>query len=104
MNYEINYNGGWIVPSNSTILANSVIPNYSELGHRCMWLGVTVESWLTLANVNGSGRQIKVIKHTNGVKIEAGYFIGTDVEFLAKAKSEGKLRYVAIIRAVVEAL
>lgn len=35
MNYELNTEGGWIVPDNSTIPANSVIPSYSELGNGC---------------------------------------------------------------------
>ena len=134
MNYELNTNGGWIVPSNSTIPANTAIPSYSELGDYCklgnycklgdgcklgyccklgdgcklgdccIWLGVTVESWLTLANVDGTGRQVKVVKHTSGIKIEAGCFIGTLEEFTTKAESEGKLRYVAVIKAIAEVL
>ena len=74
------------------------------LGFGCTWLGVTVESWLTLANVDGTGRQVKVVKHAGGIKIEAGCFIGTLEEFTSKAESEGKLRYVAVIKAIAEVL
>ena len=74
------------------------------LGDGCTWLGVTVESWLTLANVDGTGRQVKVVKHAGGIKVEAGCFIGTLEEFTVKAESEGKLRYVAVIKAIAEVL
>jgi hypothetical protein len=56
-----------------------------------------------LANVDGSNRQIKIVRSDEGeIKIEAGCFIGTLDEFIAKAKSEGKLRYVAVISAIAE--
>ena len=74
-----------------------------EIGYGCTWLGVKVKSWLTLANVDGSNRQIKIVRSDEGeIKIEAGCFIGTLDEFIAKAKSEGKLRYVAVISAIAE--
>ena len=128
MNYELNTKGGLIIPSNSVIPADTAIPSYSELGDfctlgdcctlgddcklgnfcklgdGCAWLGVTVESWLTLANVDGTGRQVKVVKHAGGIKVEAGCFAGTLEEFTAKAESEGKLRYVAVIKAIAEVL
>ena len=47
---------------------------------------------------------MKVVKHDGGIKIEAGCFIGTLAEFTAKAESEGKLRYVAVIKAIAEVL
>ena len=78
--------------------------DYCKLGNGCTWLGVTVESWLTLANVDGTGRQVKVVKHASGIEVEAGCFIGTLGEFLFKAESEGKLRYVAVIKAIAEAM
>jgi NDP-sugar pyrophosphorylase family protein len=74
-----------------------------KIGDDCTWLGVKVKSWLTLANVDGSNRQIKIVRSDEGeIKIEAGCFIGTLDEFIAKAKSEGKLRYVAVISAIAE--
>jgi len=63
-------------------------------------LGVTVLSWLTVSNVDGSGRQIKLVRHAEGVKVEAGCFIGTVPDFCKKAESEGKHRYVKIISAL----
>jgi hypothetical protein len=63
-------------------------------------MGVTVQSWLTLGNVDGTGRQVKVVKHAEGVRVEAGCFQGTLEEFCAKAASEGKDRYVRVVSAV----
>ena len=113
--FNTNNLGGWIIPAGTEIAAETGIPRYSEIGNRCTigdcckigygctWLGVKVKSWLTLANVDGTGRQIKVIRGgENEVKIEAGCFIGNLDEFIAKAKSEGKLRYVAVIGAIAE--
>ena len=113
--------GGWIIPAGTEIAAETEIPSYSEIGNYCTigdgykigddckigagctWLGVKVKSWLTLANVDGSNRQIKIVRSDEGeIKIEAGCFIGTLDEFIAKAKSEGKLRYVAVISAIAE--
>ena len=74
------------------------------LGANTQWLGVTVESWLTLANVDGSGRPVKIIKHAEGVRVEAGCFQGTLEEFCIQAASEGKDRYVRVISAVAAAM
>ena len=74
-----------------------------KLGENTSWLNTTVKSWLTLANVDGTGRQIKIVRGTdNQIKIEAGCFLGTLEEFIAKAKGENKLRYVSIIGAIAE--
>ena len=78
---------------------------YCTLGEDAVWLGGTVKHWLTLSNVDGSGRQIKAVRHTDGeVKIEGGCFIGSLDEFVAKAQNEGKSKYVAIISAVASAI
>jgi hypothetical protein len=62
---------------------------------------VAVESFLQLDNVDGSGRKILIIKHSDGVLIRAGCFLGTAEEFLERAEQEGKSRYVAVIKAVM---
>ena len=86
-----------------TIGDDCTIGNDCTIGDGCTWLGVKVKSWLTLANVDGSNRQIKIVRSDGGeIKIEAGCFTGTLDDFIAKAKSEGKLRYVAIIGAIAE--
>ena len=107
--FNTNNLGGWIIPAGTEIEAETGIPRYSEIGDACKigdgctWLGVKVKSWLTLANVDGSNRQIKVVRSDEDeIKIEAGCFVGTLDEFIAKAKSEGKLRYVAVISAIAE--
>ena len=67
-------------------------------GEHLQWLGAEVESFLTLSNVDGSGRQVKLVKHVNStVMVEAGCFLGTVDEFVAKAEDEGKLRYARLI-------
>ena len=85
------------------------IGNYCEIGDGCkigdgcIWLGVEAKSWLTLANIDGSGRQIKVVRGVDDeIKIEAGCFQGALAEFIDRAKAEGKLRYVSIISAIAE--
>ena len=45
----------------------------------------------------------KIVRGGEGeIKIEAGCFVGTLDDFLAKAKSEGKIRYVSIVNAIAE--
>jgi hypothetical protein len=61
---------------------------------------VVVLSWLTLANVDGSGRQLRLVKHASGVVVEAGCFQGTVEEFCQRAQKEGKTKYVAVVTAV----
>ena len=74
--------------------------DYCKLGSDTQWMGVTVQSWLTLANVDGTGRQVKVVKHGGGDRVEVGCFQGTLEEFCAKAAGEGKDRYVRVVSAV----
>ena len=59
---------------------------------------------MNMSNVDGSGRKILIIVHTEGIKIEAGCFGGTLDEFCDKALSEGKKRYARVVRAAAEAL
>lgn len=110
MNFPLNDKEGWIIPANTEIPANTIIPAFSTLGGYCKlgedsrWLGIIAKQWLTLANVDGSGRQIKIVSDGKQVKIEAGCFNGTGQEFLAKAESEGKMIYVAVIGAICAAM
>ena len=117
MDFQRNELGGWIVPDGTTLPPGTVVPSYSYIGndgtignrciigYGCTWLGVQVYKWLTLANVDGSGRQLKVVVAVDGsVKVEAGCFVGTADEFCKKAAAEGKGTYVAVVRAVVQAL
>ena len=135
MTYETNELGGWIVPDGTTLPPGAVVPSYSyigndctigdrcrigndctigygcsignycTIGYGCTWLGVQVYKWLTLANVDGSGRQLKVVVAVDGsVKVEASCFVGTADEFCKKAAAEGRGTYVAVVRAVVQAL
>ena len=56
---------------------------------------------MTMANVDGSGRQIKIIWHDDGVMVEAGCFKGPAETFIARAQSEGKTRYASIMSAII---
>ena len=127
--FQINEQGGWIVPPNTKLANETVVPAHSvfgrgctlgdectlgdrcklgdrcELGDGCNWLGGKVESFLTVSNVDGTGRQVKLVKHAGGeIAVEAGCFKGTVAEFVNKAEDEGKTRYVAVIQAIVEAM
>jgi hypothetical protein len=58
-----------------------------------------------MANIDGSGRQIKIAVGENGeIRIEAGCFRGTDTGFLEKSQSENKMKYVALVGAFCKAL
>ena len=123
MDFQRNELGGWIVPDGTTLPPGTGVPSYSTIGdgctignyctigdgctigNGCTWLGVQVSKWLTLANVDGSGRQLKVVVAVDGsVKVEAGCFVGTADEFCDRAKDEGKGTYVSVVRAVAQAL
>ena len=77
--------------------------NGCKFGSACTLEGVTMIDWLTLGNVDGTGRQVLLVWHADGVLVRAGCFLGTVDEFCAKAEAEGKHRYVRVIRAVAEA-
>lgn len=93
--------GAYCKLGNSCMLGNRcTLGDDCMLGNDTQWMGVTVQSWLTLSNVDGSGRQVKVVKHGGGVHVEVGCFQGTLEEFCAKAAGEGKDRYVRVVSAV----
>ncbi len=132
--YNTNSKGGWDIPDGTKIPDGTEIPKFStlgdgcslgdycklgdccslgdycslgygcSLGDGCTWLGITVIKWMTCANVDGSGRQLKIIRHKDGIKIEAGCFRGSHIEFLEKANSENKNTYVAIVGAICGAM
>jgi hypothetical protein len=70
----------------------------------CSINGYLIIKWLTMANVDGSGRKLLIIKHKLGYYIEAGCFSGGLDEFCNKAAGEGKMTYVAVIKAVCNVL
>ena len=59
---------------------------------------------MTLSNVDGSGRQIILIKHSDGIIVRTGCFVGDISEFIEKAKSENKMKYVSIVGAIAEVM
>ena len=75
-----------------------------RFGKRLEISGCKALAIMCMSNVDGSGRKINVIVHTEGIKIEAGCFGGTLDDFCEKAASEGKTRYALVVRAAAEAL
>lgn len=68
------------------------------------WRGWEVINFFVLANVEGSGRQIRVFLAKRKdkdveVMVQAGCFWGTDEDFCKKATDEGKTFYADVIRA-----
>ncbi|MDK4689769.1 hypothetical protein, partial [Kingella negevensis] len=89
---------------NDNTLGNcNILGSSFKFGKRLKIEGVEVINFMTMANVDGSGRQIQIIVHTKGLLIRAGCFVGTLDEFCAKAESEYKTRYSKVVRAVAEA-
>ena len=73
-------------------------------GKRLTMEGVKILALMCMSNVDGSGRRLTIMVHTEGIKIRAGCFVGTLDEFCEKAASENKTRYARVVRAVAEAL
>ena len=108
MNFETNKDGGLIIPDNTRIDFNvsafSEIGNGCEIGDGCKIEGVKCLDFMTLSNVDGSGRQIILIKHSDGIIVRAGCFVGDISAFIEKAKSENKMKYVSIVGAIAEVM
>ena len=92
------------IGAHATIGKGVTIGYSTKIGRRLTWCGLKIRAWMCLSNVDGSGRQVKVLVHTEGVSVEAGCFFGTLDEFCAKAESEEKHRYSVVVRAAAEAL
>jgi hypothetical protein len=97
--------GNWNKLGNdNTLGAGTTLGDKLRFGKRLKLSGCKVLALMCLSNVDGSGRKINIIVHTEGIKIEAGCFGGTLDEFCEKAVSEGKTRYARVVRAAAEAL
>ena len=59
-------------------------------------------SWLTMANVDGDGYQVKLVKHADGVMVEAGCFVGTSDEFITAVEDKGFMKYSKAVSAMAE--
>jgi hypothetical protein len=90
--------------NDNTLGAGNTLGDKLHFGKRLKLSGCKVLALMCMSNVDGSGRKINVIVHTEGIKIEAGCFGGTLDEFCEKAASEGKTRYARVVRAAAEAL
>lgn len=157
MDFPLNKRGGWIVPDETVIHYDIIVPPYSQFGYKCKfgddcvfgdgckfgewcefgdrcefgddcefskWCqfgdgcefgygckfgnkciveGVQMQWIMTAANIDGSGRQILIVSDGDKVLVRAGCFFGSVEEFTAKAKSEDKHVYAAVIPAMVAA-
>lgn len=65
---------------------------------------VKIDYFLTLANVDGSQRNIVMIRSGNTVYVSAGCFFGTVDEFCKKATVEHKQMYVYVIKGVAQSI
>ena len=74
-----------------------------EIGDKFSCEGLKVIDFFTMSNVDGTGRQLHIYVHTEGISVRAGCFIGTLDEFCEKAKKEEKHLYVVTVRAAAEA-
>ena len=88
----------------NTLGYGNMLGDKLRFGKRLKLSGCKVLALMCMSNVDGSGRKINVIVHTEGIKIEAGCFGGTLDEFCEQAASEGKTRYARVVRAAAEAL
>lgn len=89
--------------NDNTLGKCNILGSHFKFGFRLKMEGVEVINLMTMANVDGSGRQIQIIVHTKGLLIRAGCFVGTLDEFCAQAESENKTRYSKVVRAAAEA-
>jgi carbonic anhydrase/acetyltransferase-like protein (isoleucine patch superfamily) len=115
--------GNWVTLGDESTLGNNVtLGDYATLGDdavigrnprigaevkfgkRTTIEGVKLVKHMTMANVDGSGRQIQIYIHTEGILVRAGCFCGSLEEFCTKALSEGKLLYTRVVRSAVESL
>jgi NDP-sugar pyrophosphorylase family protein len=69
-----------------------------KFGYGCEIASIKIVKLMTLSNVDGSGRQVKLIFDGENVHIEAGCFFGDVNGFCEKAEKEGKHFYSKIIR------
>lgn len=76
----------------------------AELPDKFFLRGTEVSRMFSLANVDGSGRNVIIARTIdNKLVISAGCFFGTVDKFCEKAEGEGKLVYSAVVRAAAEA-
>jgi len=92
------------IGDNATLGLYATIGDNATIGDRFTCEGVKVIRFMTMANVDGSGRRIYVYVHTEGILIRAGCFLGDLDAFCEKAKGEGKDIYAAVVGAAAQAL
>lgn len=114
--FKLNTKCGWIVPSGAVFEDGTVFPPFCEFGdsckfgdscnipHGCTMEDVEMQQWTTISNLDGSGRQVIIILHKDGVKIRAGCFSGSLEEFVMKATLEGKKIYASVVPSIVNAI
>ena len=84
--------------------AGSEFGAYSKFGAGCSYRGFVFERYMSSANIDGSGRQIKIFSAGKAVMVEAGCFWGTAKEFCNRAKNEGKDTYSNVVGAIAKAI
>lgn len=83
---------------------------YSQIGDHCRIgrdstiEGVVARRFLTMANVDGTGRQVLIVTDGKTARVRAGCFVGTPSAFAAKAEAQGKTLYARLIPLVAAEL
>ena len=80
-----------------------IIGDCARIGDKFLCEGLEVVDFVTMSNVDGTGRRIHIYVHTKGITIRAGCFLGTLDEFCNKAEDDGKYLYSTTVRAAAEA-
>ena len=84
--------------------AESEFGSGSKFGSGCSYRGFAFKKFMSSANIDGSGRQIKIFSAGKAVMVEAGCFWGTAEEFCNRAKKEGKNTYFNVVGAIAKAI
>lgn len=75
-----------------------------KLGAGCTWHGEEVIDWVSMSNIDRTGRTVKIIMLKSGVLVESGVFIGSMDDYLSKQMLEGNEKGATIIKAVCDAM
>lgn len=84
--------------------AMCVIGPRVKLGSGCTWHGSEVIDWVSMSNIDKTGRTVKIIMHKSGIFVEAGVFVGSLDDYLSKQAVEGNEKSASIVKAVCDVM
>jgi len=71
------------------------------------WNGIVTDHIYTLANIDGTGRHIYIARDNTRkslIRVQAGCYVGTDKEFITRAKNQHKHAYAHLVKAFCRGL